>query len=276
MQEERLADFDEFEMRVKRAEADASAQKASASSGVSMPLFRGQSNARWRLETTLERRYASATQLLSYASLADALRPQLESLTGQRWSEPELRELRDRIDLGGDLLLPSTIAQFLELWSYLRHHGFPSPLLDWTRSPYVASFFAFAEPSRDVGTVAVYVFQELSGAGKWAQGSQPLINTTGSTLRTHARHYQQQSEYTLCTFRADGNQLVFACHEDAFARSDADQDLLVKLVLQASERKRALKRLDLMNINAYTLFGTEDALLESMAVREFDLGKPRL
>jgi hypothetical protein len=31
-----------------------------------------------------------------------------------------------------------------------------------------------------------------------------------------------------------------------------------------------------MSINAYTLFGTEDALLESIAVREFDLRKPRI
>jgi hypothetical protein len=37
-----------------------------------------------------------------------------------------------------------------EIWSYGQHFGLCTPLVDWTRSPFVALFFAFSEPDVEV------------------------------------------------------------------------------------------------------------------------------
>src|SRR5579871_975887 len=66
----------------------------------------------------------------------------------QRW-DIEPHTYRDRMrDADAGVFFKAQFPGY-DYMAYLRHHGFPSPLLDWTRSPYVAAFFAF----RDLGGV---------------------------------------------------------------------------------------------------------------------------
>ena len=64
----------------------------------------------------------------------------------------------------------------------------------------------------------------------------------------------------------------FVSHEDVFNTPQSkEQDLLWKIVLPASERGKILKALDEVNLNAYSLFGSEESLMETLACREIDL-----
>lgn len=63
----------------------------------------------------------------------------------------------------------------------------------------------------------------------------------------------------------------YAPHEKAFARCDTNQDLLWKFNIPYLERLKVLSLLDGYNINALSVFGSEESLMETMALREIQL-----
>jgi hypothetical protein len=58
--------------------------------------------------------------------------------------------------------------EFTTYFARLRHCAFPSPLLDWSKSPYVAAYFAFARAKHD-GDVASFAYRERPNSFKMKQ-----------------------------------------------------------------------------------------------------------
>lgn len=230
--------------------------------------FRGQSDAKWPLKTTIERRSKKTWAVADYLNRIAEIQPAIETFTGTQFSlpnRPELEQICRQYDLFEQSL--RGCATYL---AHLRHGAFPSPLLDWTLSPYVAAYFAFHNATHD-GDVAIYAYREWAANLKVGGSDDPRIVSFGPIIKTHRRHFRQQSRYTSCV-QFDGREWVFKPHDAVFGQKDRfGQDLLWKVRIPATERLKVLRFCDKVNLNGFTLFDSEEGLLELQAMRVFDL-----
>jgi len=116
--------------------------------------------------------------------------------------------------------------------------------------------------------VAIYAYVEYLGEGKAGWVGAPQICELGPYVPTDKRHFMQQGQHTVSVENKD-ESWVYCCHEKYFSASnDGDQDYLIKYTLPGAIKNQVLKRLQSMNINAFTLFGSEDSLMDMLAFKE--------
>jgi hypothetical protein len=241
-------------------------------------LFRGLSDSTWSLSTTLERRSGGRNfSFKDYYRLISRIRPEIETESGLRWDVPSFEEISSWAGTYDQAHIINEMPAY-EYLAHLRHNGFPSPLLDWSRSPYVAAYFAFSGAS-STDAAAIYVYLERPKGRKVGGSGIPAIRTLGQYVRTHRRHFRQQSAYTVCA-NYQQSDLVnsymwhFVSHQTVFDWQPTAQDLLWKIVVPSSERSKVLMLLDEFNLNAYSLFGSEESLMATLAYREIDAKPP--
>jgi len=264
-----LNSWEEFKDLLEQIKADYAQNRSG-----SLPLlFRGQENSTWNLTTTLERR-REGMSFADYYHIIHRIKPQVESFTTREWPIP---------DYYGTILSIATDYEKLynHLWAgprpeypymaYLRHQGFPSPLLDWTRSAFVAAFFAFhkADETSEDGVSIFVCTTEIPN--KLHGNDMPLVFRYGPYVNTDRRHFLQQSEYTLCVRFYD--EWKFEPYCSVFEPGLHQQVICWKFDIAASERRKVLTELNEYNLNAYSLFGSEESMMETLATKEFCLNE---
>lgn len=226
-----IDNWEEFEKRLQRLnELQANVLRGHGGRSSTM-LFRGQRDAGWNLETSLERECTWDITLDEYFRVVTSIQPEIERQTEKRWTTaPDYSGYKSWLQsLDQGAVIPALLSlPGYEYLAYLRHHGFPSPFLDWTRSSNIAAYFAFADANAALGgRVSIYVYWNiLSLQGICLpdpQSGRPLICTKGHHVPAHRRHISQQSQYTYCIMKRNGTW-QFAAHDGALSRCDSMED----------------------------------------------------
>lgn len=181
--------------------------------------FRGQSDSTWPLLTTLDRwqtfpSNVERTEL--YKKLMTTFREEIVGVEASK-SVPE-----------GDAL---------ELLA--RHHGLPSTLLDWSRSPYVAAYFAFEESLQKKGAASTAIW--ACNCQKLIVGPEVDLIVDRSLLWYNRRALEQGGVF-------------IRVNTISTSISDLLGDALIKYEIASSHAEVAMRYLEAMNITASTLF----------------------
>ena len=95
-------------------------------------VFRGQGDAEWSLSTSFDRAFGQRVTGSKAAVESRRTRSRL------------LKQFREQMRLASlaDSTPERSAPEPLWTWAIGQHYGLPTPLLDWTISPYIAAFFA--------------------------------------------------------------------------------------------------------------------------------------
>ncbi|MFL6284979.1 MAG: FRG domain-containing protein [Pyrinomonadaceae bacterium] len=216
------------------------------------PVFRGHAGSNWRLASVWERFLLQSVQI----------DPSIERV---RWQGALDRILGDFKELayGAPGLQGHNFSE-VDWWAIGRHYGLKTPLLDWTRSLYVAAFFAFmgyAESlnpglsSRGEFDAKTFMFgNELGSVSVWALKVGPyLASATDLSMLNPQLDIGHRQRAQRGIFSRLTHNTYFTL-EDYLANVELAETPLRKYMIPTKETALALSELRLMNITFATMF----------------------
>lgn len=215
-------------------------------------IWRGQENLHWKLESSLDRLMGMPPPKEERKRKEDRLRRIVHSTV-------HLVRFQ-RATLGRRGPSPPALDNIDEWWALGQHNGLKTPLLDWTRSPFVAAYFALsrAEESGSEGTSVIYGLHEDSVEKIGDAWNEMHKLSPASRLRcvrpNHDHNARLVAQNALFTFIPHGCDIEDMVKKTYSARGSADEIDLLKLQIKNVYVHQAMRLLNRMNINHCTLF----------------------
>tara|TARA_R110000744_G_C19342764_1_gene559611 strand:- start:254 stop:1204 length:951 start_codon:yes stop_codon:yes gene_type:complete len=231
-------------------------------------IFRGQKDSSWPLRPKFDREYRGAKKLLAETNPLKGLNPQEIGLVEQ--SNPKLTldarsvlldRLLDRFKkacTGRRGHSPKSLSD-IEWWALGQHFGLATPLLDWTQSPYVAAYFALAEPD----------LNSNANRAVWAYSHDGMKDIFINSVEFDEENLDLSDAIEVVFGLIDENSRIIS-QSGLFTKTPNGEDIeefiankinltgmspiLYKIEIPNSQREAFMRHLESMNIHAGSLF----------------------
>ena len=207
-------------------------------------IYRGQRVSTWGLVSSVHRT-ALVRSIPALKGYADYMLPRvhdaLESWVGRSW------DLKNALGL----------AEFL---AFVQHNGFPTPLLDWTESPYIAAYFAFEGVNHfrpQAEEVAVFAFNHKA----WTSTFKQVYDFADFTPHVSVLRPRQVGNHKLAVQQGCFTVTnVLDVEQHIRLNESNERTFLAKYELDVRERPRVIRELALMGISAIQLMPSVEAV----------------
>lgn len=170
----------------------------------------------------------------------------------------------------------SEISNLISMLTLAQHHGYPTPILDWTVSPYIAAYFAFLNAQRETTEksenasaehIRIYQFdleEYQNDFPQFLEVNDIILHVSFAITPplNNPRAIPQQS--ISCISTIDDIE-VYLEH----LGKQNDKKYLSSYDIPVSETKKALKDLELMGITHASLFPGLDGMCAYLKLKHF-------